>query len=315
MADVVDLRAFCLVADLRSLTGASKILGESKATVSRRIARLEQSLDVSLLRRSPRLVEPTEDGVAYRMRVGEILELLGDANTAVRGARAAPSGRLRITAPPEFGSVLAPHIAAFAERYPEVLLDLVIAQQILDFETEHLDMAFRVGIKLPDSPLIAHRLFALQSSTVASPAYLRDHGRPKQPKDLSKHRIVFLSAMFAHHRPLPFVRVDGKGPDVDLRVHPAIAASDMNFVKELAIAGAGVAFLPAMCVVREIKEGSLVPVLAQYVLCGAALYLMHGGGRFLPPKVRVFRDFILDAFAATGRRLNGMSNGTSQSKD
>ncbi|WP_394820944.1 LysR family transcriptional regulator [Pendulispora albinea] len=304
VADIGDLRAFCLVVDRRSLTAAAEILGESKATVSRRIARLEQSLDVALLRRSPRLVEPTEDGVAYRLRVGEILELLGDANTAVRGSRAAPSGRLRVTAPPEFGSVLAPHIAAFNKRYPAVLLDLLIAQKILDFETEHLDLAFRVAAKLPDSPLIAHKLFDLEALGVASPDYLREHRPPKKPADLEKHRIIHMSTICSQH-PLPFRRVDGTGPIIELRAHPAIAASDLNFVKELAVAGAGICFMPALSVRRELDEGRLVPVLRQYVLCGAALYLLHNGGRFLPPKVRAFRDYILDAFDAKGRRLNG----------
>ncbi|WP_394848982.1 LysR substrate-binding domain-containing protein [Pendulispora brunnea] len=301
---MLDLRAFCLVADLRSLTAASQLLGESKATVSRRIARLEQSLDVSLLRRSPRLVEPTDDGVAYRQRVGQILELLGDANTAVRQSHAAPSGKLRVTAPPEFGSVLAPHIAAFNRRFPEVLLDLVIAQKLLDFESEHLDVAFRVHAKLPDSPLIAHKLFDIEGATVGSPAYFAEMPAPRQPADLTKHRVVLMQYECAQH-PLPFQRADGKGPVTDIRLQPSIAASDMNFVKELALAGAGIAVLPINSVRRELEEGTLVWVLKSYRLFGAAIYLMHQGGRFLPPKVRAFRDFVLDAFAAKGRRVNG----------
>jgi len=301
---VLDLRAFCLVADLRSLTAASQLLGESKATVSRRIARLEQSLDVSLLRRSPRLVEPTDDGVAYRQRVGQILELLGDANTAVRQSHAAPSGKLRVTAPPEFGSVLAPHIAAFNRHQPQVLLDLVIAQKVLDFEAEHLDMAFRVHAKLPDSPLIAHKLFDIEGAGVASPAYLEEMAAPRQPADLAKHRVVLMATDCSRH-PLPFQRADGKGPITELRMQPCIAASDLNFVKELALAGSGIAFLPLLSVQRDLDEGRLVWVLKSYRLFGAALYLMHQGGRFLPPKVRAFRDFMLDAFAAKGRRING----------
>src|SRR5512132_3991437 len=92
IGDVHDLRAFALAVDLRSFTATARLMGESKATVSRRIARLESALGVSLLRRTPRAVEPTDDGTAYRVRVAEILELLGSANAAARDAHAAPSG-------------------------------------------------------------------------------------------------------------------------------------------------------------------------------------------------------------------------------
>jgi len=304
VSDVVDLRAFCLAVDLRSLTAASTLLGESKATVSRRIARLEQSLDVALLRRSPRLVEPTEDGVAYRARVGHILELLGDANTAVRQAHAVPSGRLRVTAPPEFGSVLAPHIAAFNKRYPAVLLDVVVAQKILDFETERLDVALRVAGKLPDSPLIAHNLFEIEGVGVASPDYVRERRPPRRPQDLAEHRVVLMGTECSRH-PMPFAPADGKGSAMEIHVKPTIAASDLNFVKEIVLAGGGIAFLPTISVRRELDEGRLVRVLRHYTLYGASLYLLHDGGRFLAPKVRAFRDFMLDAFAAKGRRVNG----------
>ncbi len=302
ISDVGDLRAFCLVADLRSLTAAARFLGESKATVSRRIARLEHLLDVELLRRNPRRVEPTEDGAAYRLRVGEILELLGDANMAVRGERATPSGKLRVTAPPEFGAMLAPHFTAFHERFPGVHLDLVISQQILDFDADHLDLAFRVVHKLPDSPLIAHKLIELEGYGVASPGYLAAHRPPKRPADLAKHRLVLLSVKSG--RVIRFRREDGNGPDVELRPAPSMVASDMNFVKELALAGAGIAWLPLVAMRRELDEGRLVAVLRPWVVGDAALYLLHGR-RFLAPKVRVFRDFMLDTLAVQGRRHGG----------
>src|ERR1700722_13001781 len=107
---------FALASDLRSLTAIAKLMGESKATTSRRITRLEGALGVALLRRTPRAVETTDDGVLYRLRIAEVLELMGDANAAIRGARVAPAGQLRVTVPPGFGAVLAPVPARFFQR-------------------------------------------------------------------------------------------------------------------------------------------------------------------------------------------------------
>jgi DNA-binding transcriptional LysR family regulator len=301
VGDLLDLRAFCLVADLRSVTSAAKIMGESKATVSRRITRLEQLLDVALLRRSPRLVEPTEDGLAYRARVGEVLELLGDANTTVRGARAVPSGHLRVTSPPEFNSLLAPLIAAFAERYPGVVVDLLVTEQVVDLEAEHVDMALRVATRLPDSQLIAHRLLDLVAIAVASPAYLERFRAPRRLEDLDDHRILQIGAL-RMTRTLPISRVDDTGSTIELRLRPAILASDMNFVKEAVLAGAGVAFLPTVVVDKELGDRRLVHVLKAYRASGAALHLLYQGGRFLAPKVRAFRDFVLESFTAPGLR-------------
>jgi len=297
VGDLLDLRAFCLVTDLRSVTSAAKIMGESKATVSRRIARLEQVLGVSLLKRTPRLVEPTEDGLAYRTRVGEVLELLGDANTTVRGARAVPSGHLRVTSPPEFNGLLAPLVAAFGDRYPDVLVDLLVTEQVVDLAAEHVDVALRVAGRLPDSRLIAHRLLDLVAIAVAAPGYLRRFRAPKRLEDLDDHRIVQLGAV-RMTRSLPVSRVDGTGGTIELRLRPAILASDMNFVKEAVLAGAGVAFLPTVVVDRELGEHRLAHVLRPYRAAGAALFLLYQGGRFLPPKVRAFRDFVLGSFSA-----------------
>ncbi|HEY3236223.1 MAG TPA: LysR family transcriptional regulator [Polyangiaceae bacterium] len=299
--DVLDLRAFCLTVDLRSLSAAAKVMGESKATLSRRIARLERFLDVALLRRSPRLVEATEDGLNYRMRIGRVLELLGDANTAVRGAQAMPSGHLRVTAPPEFAGILASHIATFGRRYPEVAVEMVMAQKVLDLDAEHIDVALRMALRLADSTLIAHKLLELEAILIASPEYFKEHPAPERAEDLTGHRMIVLGTTRSQ-RLVPLHRSEATGELSKLRVRPAIASSDMNFVKEAALAGGGIAFIPSVVVQSELRSGRLMQVLSHLVLTGSALYFLHHGGRFLPPKVHAFRDFMLEAFGAPGRR-------------
>ncbi len=297
VGDVHDLRAFALAVDLRSFTATAKLMGESKATVSRRIARLEAALGVSLLRRTPRAVVPTDDGVAYRVRVAEILELLGDANAAVRKAHAAPSGQLRVTAPPGFESVLAAPLAQFAREFPEVRVSALITERFVDLEAEHIDVALRAATRLPDSSLVAHRLLGFEMISVASPAYVKSHGTPRRAEDLAAHRIVQLGQGPASST-LTLRKADGSGEPIEVRLTYAIAATDVGFAKELVVADAGIAVLPRLVAQRDLDEGRLVHLLRPYMMPGAALYLLHRAGRFLPPKVRAFREVMSRELAA-----------------
>ncbi|XXX77473.1 LysR family transcriptional regulator [Sorangium sp. So ce134] len=301
-ADLLDLRAFCLVVDLGSITAAARTLGETKGSVSRRITRLEHALGVELLRRSPRRVQATEDGLAYRMRVGRALELLEDANAAVQQARARPSGHLRVTAPFDLGlSILAPLSAGFAQRYPEISMEMLLTEALLDFDAHQIDVALRATSSLPDSSLIAHRLQHIEIGLFAAPAYLRKHGPVRRPEDLAGHRLL-LAQTARGHATIALQPRDG-GDRAELRVRAAIAASDYSFCREVALAGAGIALVPAVNVRGDLDAKRLVPVLKDYAIDGAApLYLVHPGTRFLPSKIRAFRDYLLDAFGVQGRR-------------
>ncbi|MGK3989452.1 LysR family transcriptional regulator [Sorangium sp. So ce136] len=301
-AELVDLRAFCLVVDLGSITAAAKTLGETKGSVSRRITRLEHALGVELLRRSPRRVQATEDGLAYRMRVGRALELLEDANVAVQQARARPSGHLRVTAPFDLGlSILAPLSAGFAERFPEISLEMVLTEALLDFDAHQIDVALRATASLPDSSLIAHRLQHIEVGLFAAPAYLRKHGPVRRPADLEAHRLL-LSQTTRGHATIALEARDGR-ERAEIRVRAAISASDFSFCREVALAGAGIALVPEVNVRSDLDAKRLVPVLKDHAISGGApLYLVHPGTRFLPPKIRAFRDYLLDAFGVRGRR-------------
>jgi len=294
--DVADLRAVCLVVDMRSFTAAARAMGESKGTVSRRITRVERSLGTSLLRRSPRLVEPTEDGVAYRMHVGRVLELLGDANVAARRARATPSGHLRVTAPTDLAiSILATPIAEFATAYPDVRVEMVISDKVLDFDSHHLDVALRASNRLPDTQLIARKLFDIELYAVASPAYLKARRAPRRIEELAEHRVAFLGSTRGRQRLA--MRSVAAPRDVEyVEVRPAVSASDFLFVKQVAIAGSCIGVVPAVLASDDLASGRLVRVLKTHVMAGSALHLVHRGGRFLPPKVRAFVDWMLHAF-------------------
>lgn len=294
-----DLQAFCLVVDRRSFTAVARLLRESVPTVSRRVARVEGALGVQLIQRNARRVEPTDEGNAYRLELSQVFEVLEDANARVRGATAAPRGRLRITAPPAFGALLAPILARFGELHPDVSLEAAITTRLLDLDTEQLDAALRLSFGLPDSSLIAHRLLDVQFAFVASPNYLKRHAPPPRLlADLGAHRVLMIHENQAKWRAV-------RSPTVSAlqKLRPFLASSDLNFIRDLALAGAGIALLPQLCVAAELESGQVVRVLGDTTaLPKGTLYLLHRSGRVLPPKLRAFRDFMIEAVAKPARR-------------
>jgi DNA-binding transcriptional LysR family regulator len=298
--DLLDLKAFCLVVDLGSLTAAASMLGETKGTVSRRITRLEEALGASLVRRSPRLVQATEEGAAYRARVGRALEALEDANAEVQQAKAAPRGHLRVTVPTDLGLyVFAPLVASFAERFPEVSVEMILTEALLDFDAHQIDVALRAGSGLKDSSLVAQKLEEVHAGFFASPRYLDRFGKPRQPEDLHRHRLLVARARRGHAA-LTLTNESDEST-TDLSVRAAISASDFSFCREVALADGGVALLPAIVAERDVRDKRLVEVMDKYSALEGALYFVHHGARMTPPKVRAFRDHLVDAFRARRR--------------
>ena len=299
--DVDDLRAFCRVVDLGSITGAAKALGETKGAVSRRITRLESALGVVLLRRSPRLVQATEDGASYRASVGRVLELLDDANTRARRALTAPSGHLRVTAPVDVGlTLMAPIMAGFVERYPEITVETILTEKLLDFDGHQIDVAVRAGGMLQDSTLVAHRLLDIRGQLYASPSYVKAQGAPRRPDDLAEHRLLLVqtgrgSASLTLHRGAEEHRLRH-------RAQGSLSGSDFAFTRELALGGSGVALLPDIVARGSVESGALVPVLKEWVGFSGTLYVVHLASRLLTPKVRVFRDYLIEALSAGGKK-------------
>ena len=282
-ADLRDLRAFCLVVDHGSLTAAARLLGETKGAVSRRLTRLESTLGVSLLRRSPRLVRPTEDGLLYRQRVGRALELLEDATNELNEARGHPRGRLRVTAPPDFANtVLAPVLARFCESHRDISLELLLTDRELDFDAYQLDAALRVTSALRDSSLVARRLFDVRIGFVASPGYLAREGHPRRLAELSAHRVLMM-------------RRDSAPSGVHLT--PSVVAQDGAFLRSLALVGVGIAILPLAMVEPDLAKGRLVQLLPdQDPSREFSLYLLHPATTWIPARVRAFRDFMAHEF-------------------
>ena len=238
----------------------------------------------------------------YRLRVGSVLELLGDANAAAaHGGRATPSGQLRVSIPPGLADALAPVLAGFCERFPLVVLVIHSSPHFVDLEAEHFDVVLRATSKLADSSLVSLRVGgpSPEGILVAAPAYLKAHPAPRRPQDLAAHRFLAAGDTGAAST-LP-LRKRGSDEALELTLPVAIAGSDLGLLKALALAGAGVALLPRMGVQSALDEGRLVHILPAWVFPDVNLYLLHRGGRFVPPKLRAFIDYMRSALDLRGR--------------
>ncbi len=284
--DVGDLRAFGLVVDLQSVTAAAAVLGESKATTSRRLTRLEGLLGVSLLRRTSRSVTVTEQGRAYRQRIGEVLELLAHANAGVRSVNQAPAGDLRVGVSPSLTRFVAPLVTEYVERQPDVRVELLVAEQPPDLDLQEIDAAFGFHADRGADEL-ATELVTVQLICVAAPK-VHPRQRLHHPNELGKHKVI--THVTSDERELAFVELTtGKASSVRLR--SSISCASIDIVTELALQGAGIGIVPHLVAASELAAGRLVRVLPNHAVPWGSLYYRQRRMRNLPSKLVSFRDF------------------------
>ncbi|TWI69899.1 DNA-binding transcriptional LysR family regulator [Pseudoduganella lurida] len=252
-----DLHTFVAVVDSGSISGAAARLGQTTSGVSRALARLEQKLQSSLLTRTTRRMELTEEGHLLLDQARSILAALGLAEESLLDRDRQPSGRLAIDAASPFMlHCVVPHVAEFRAMYPAIRLELTSNDRIADLIEHRTDIAIRIGA-LADSTLHARPLSASALHVLASPAYLASHAVPSTPADLAQHALLgFVQYDAGNVWPLRHAGGDS------LAVTPALAASSGETLRQLALAGQGIACLADFMTRADIAAGRLVPVLA-----------------------------------------------------
>ncbi|MCB9568889.1 MAG: LysR family transcriptional regulator [Myxococcales bacterium] len=291
--DLNDLATFIRVAERGSFSGAARSLGVPTSTVSRAIARLEESLSVRLLQRTTRKVSLTREGAFLRERSEGALESLSGAAKALRDLQEAPRGVLRITAPQDLGPTLVAEIVhRYVTRYPEVRVEVELSGRIVDLVGEGFDVAIRAG-RLRDSSLVARKLGDLCAWLVASPSYVQANGLPRSPAELERHQHVLFRASEGE----ALLRLRRRGAGVKVRARGPISGDDFGFVRGAVLAGAGIGLLPSIHCDEAIREGRMVRVLPDFDAGGGALYLVYPTARHLPAKVAAFRELAIEVFA------------------
>jgi DNA-binding transcriptional LysR family regulator len=292
-------QAFVTVVDSGSITSAAERLGISVSGVSRTLNRLEQKLGVTLLRRTTRRLELTEEGETLLEHCRRILAAVEEAEEAMLDRHNQPQGRLRINAAPSFMQfVIVPVIGEFRARYPGITLELDTHDRFVDLLEQRVDLAIRIG-KLEDSSLHARLLGYSPLRLLASPAYLERHGTPQHLDELRQHSLLGFSQL-DHLNQWPLTCADGKR----LHITPALAASSGSTLIELAIAGEGIVCLADFMTSTPRQDGSLVAVLPNLTeLQTQAVSAVYYRQATLSQRTRLFMDYLAEQLP--GKYLQG----------
>jgi DNA-binding transcriptional LysR family regulator len=284
--DLNEILVFSKVVEAGSFIGASRELDMPKSTVSRKVSELEERLGARLLQRSTRKLSLTDVGRTYYQHAARVVAELEEAERAVNRMQESPRGRLRVTMPLNFG-FLAPIVSAFLRRYPEVQLELIGADRVVDLVEEGFDVAIRAG-DLRDSSLIARSLGSLESYLVASPAYLRRHGTPKSPQELERFACVVFGAGPERSR----FKLTRAGKATTVQVDARLTVNDFEFLEDFARSGQGIAALPVFRCIDDIRRKKLRRVLPDWCTRAVALHAVYPSTRHLSPKVTAFLDHL-----------------------
>jgi len=254
-----EIQNFIAVVDTGSITSAAQQLDQTVSAASRTLGRLEQKLATTLLRRTTRRLELTDEGEAFLERARDIVAAVEGAEEQMASRRIRPAGRLRVDAASPFMlHVVAPLVAGYRERYPDVELELHSTEGYIDLLERRTDVALRIG-KLKDSTLHARPIGTSRIRCLASPGYLAKAGTPRKVADLAKHSLLgFTEPDSLNHWPV----LDDKGQSVHIK--PTIGSSSGETLRHLALADNGIVCLSDFMTRTDRESGALVPVLEKH---------------------------------------------------
>ena len=295
MDRIGDIALFLRVLDLGSISAAARSLDLSVAVASQRLKRLERDLGVRLLHRTTRRLHATPEGVALAEQGRPLVEDLEALTGGLRQAAEEITGTLRVTASASFGrQYLSPLLPEFLALHPRVKLSINLTDQMVDLVSAGFDMAIRIGA-LDDSTLVARKLAVNHRVLCASPDYLRRHGVPRTPQELTEHECVLLVGTQGRQDVWRFG--DGAGGEIAVRVRGHMETNYGELVRDAVVAGLGIAVHSSWHVCNDLREGRLVQVLADYPIADSGIYAVMPQRRLVPPRVRAFADFLAERFA------------------
>lgn len=285
------LRAFRLTATHASFTRAAAALNVTPSALSQTVRQLERHLDVRLLHRSTRSVTLTESGRQFLDRLHPLLNELDEVMERVRDAEAQPVGRLRITLPRiAVKLILAPVLAEFMQRYPNIDMEVDVNDALVDIVGAGFDAGIRLGDALQLDCVAVPIGNKVSSSIVASPGYLAEHGQPMRPQDIQQHRCLCYRFISSGH----LYRWQFAKDDQAFALLPAqtLVINDNDLRVLAAKQGMGLAYVFQEEVSEEVKAGTLVPVLADWLAAFEGFYLYYANRAHIPLRLKVFIDFL-----------------------
>ncbi len=279
------MEVFVRIVDAGSLTAAAESLGMSVPAVVRSLAALERAVGVRLLNRTTRRSSLSDEGREYYERARHVLAAVEDADAALSARRAAPKGRLRLTAPVMYGRLhVAPVVAEFIAKHPAVEVELVLLDRVVDLVEEGIDAGVRIG-RLPESTLIALPVGETRRVVCASPAYLRRAGVPKTPAELAAHAAVVFSGLGGSEWSF-----EGEAPR-RVPVRAVLRTNQVDAALEACERGLGCGQFLSYQVEAAVAAGRLRRVLEAFEPAPVPVQIVYPHGRLLSSNVRAFVDF------------------------
>ncbi|MFI4979029.1 MAG: LysR family transcriptional regulator [Nevskiales bacterium] len=291
------------VVEAGTIARAAEALGLSPSGVSRALARLEQRVGARLLARTTRSLSLTDEGRRFYEQVGPHLAGIEEAAIEASGSTSTVRGRLRVNIDPFFSRiVLSGHLAGFLERYPEVSLELIMRDSVGDLVADGFDLALRFG-EPPVGSFVARKLVETRVVTVASPGYIKAHGRPRHPRDIETRACIdFYDA--GNARPYDW-EVQRKKEVLPLRVKGRLLVSDSGTLLGACEAGAGIAQILELGCEHLLESGRLVELFPEWAEERFPLYAIYPSRLHRAAKVRTFIEFCLEIITRERRGVRG----------
>jgi DNA-binding transcriptional LysR family regulator len=302
------MKAFAAVVEAASFTRAGERLDMSKAMVSKYVGVLEDHLGTRLLNRTTRRLSLTESGQVYYERCLQIIADVAEAEQAAGQLTAIPRGTLKIAMPVSFGTIkIGPLITEYVRQYPEVKLDISLADRKVDLIEEGFDLAIRIG-SLPESGLIARKLAVDRTAVCVAPAYLKQHGRPQKPEDLRRHAC--LNYTYASSGDEWYLKNDRE--EFVVPTGGPIKANNGDMLRLAALGGGGIIWQPRFIVEDDLRTGRLVEVLTNYSTVELGIYAIYPSRKHLSAKVRTFVDFLVEKLGSADAKDGLLPNRVKQ---
>jgi DNA-binding transcriptional LysR family regulator len=292
--DFSDIWAFVRVVETGSFSEAARQMGTTKASISKQVARLEKTLHAKLLNRSTRKLGLTEAGAAIFQNALRMLEEARALEATAAGLQAGPGGTLRVSASLAFGNTyLGGLLPEFMERYPDIRVVLSMTDRYVDLVEENIDVALRMAPRIDMLSAVARPIAPINYVLAASRGYLEKYGMPASVEELATHRCLTFGSTGA---PVTWQFERGEEKE-SVKVNSAMCANSSPALRLAMLRGGGIALLPTYVVGEDIRKGEAVRVLPEVAPVGAfgdRLYAVYLENRFLPPKVRVFIDYLIE---------------------
>lgn len=298
--DLDTLNLFRDVMHSRNFTDVAKARGIAPSSISRSIAGLEAELGIRLFQRSTRKLEPTEAGLRYFESVAVILDEMELARQAALDVMQDPHGTLRVSTAVGFGQqVVVPLLAELAARFPKLSVELILSDACVDLIDERIDVAIRLG-SLQDSSYIVRELMKMEFYVCASPAYLERYGVPQTPDALRQHECLLFPRTSYDLKSWLFR--DANRVITKIPIHGKCLINYSPGIKQCMLDGMGVSLLPDWLVRQEVQQGQLIRLFPEYDVTAtdynSAISLLYPSRKYLPLKVRVFNDFLIEKLSS-----------------